>query len=166
MLVARNPDMVKHARHLATQAKADELYFDHDEVGYNYRMTNIQAALGVAQLEQLEGFIEVKRNNYLQYKELGIELLPFSEKVRPNYWFYSHISKDRDGLINYLKEFNIQTRPVWILIHTLPMYKKSRAYSIEKAYIYHEDIVNIPCSSNLITDDLNRVAGLIKELSN
>ena len=58
MLVSNHPDWAGHAKHLSTQAKADELQFYHDEVGYNYRLTNLQAALGLAQLEQLEGFIE------------------------------------------------------------------------------------------------------------
>jgi len=162
MLVARDPKHTKHARHLATQAKSDELYFDHDEIGFNYRMTNVQAAMGVAQLELIESFIDIKRNNYLRYKELGIDLLPFCEYIRPNYWFYSHISDDRDKLIEHLKDHSIQARPVWKLIHTLPMYKKCRAYSIDKAYTYHKSIVNIPCSSNLNKDDLNRVAESIK----
>jgi len=162
MLVARDPKHVKHARHLATQAKSDELYFDHDEIGFNYRMTNIQAAMGVAQLEQLEDFIDIKYNNYLRYKELGIDLLPFSDYVRPNYWFYSHITDDRDKLIQHLEENKVQSRPVWKLIHTLPMYEKCRTFSIDKAYTYHKSIVNIPCSSNLKTDDLSRVAELIK----
>ena len=162
MLVARDIKHVKHARHLSTQAKADELYFEHDEIGYNYRMTNLQAALGVAQLEQLEAFVEIKKKNYLHYQELGIELLPFANNVRPNYWFYSYMSKQRDVLIKYLGENKVQARPAWKLIHTLPMYKQCRAYDISKVAEYYEKIVNIPCSSNLGSEDVERVAALIK----
>ena len=162
MLIARDGERVNYAKHLAAQAKSDELYFDHDEIGFNYRMTNLQAALGVAQLEKLNEFIEIKRKNYLLYTELGISLLPFSENVRANYWFYSYKTANRDGLIEYLSENNIQARPVWKLIHTLPMYKSCRAYAIEKAYEHHENIVNIPCSSNLTTENIKRVAEAIR----
>jgi aminotransferase in exopolysaccharide biosynthesis len=163
MFVARDSGSVKHARHLAAQAKTDELTFDHDEIGYNYRMTNVQAALGVAQLEQLEEFIRVKRENYLLYRELGVELIPFSKNVRPNYWFYSHPAEDRDGLIKYLGEQGIQARPIWKLIHTLSMYKSNRAYTIEKAFDYYGKIVNLPCSSNLVDEDVKRVVAAVKE---
>jgi len=163
MLVSQNPEHVKRARHLSTQAKTDELYYDHDEVGFNYRMTNLQAALGVAQLEQLERFIGVKQRNYLQYQEFGIELLPFCDNMRPNYWFYSYRSKNRDELIKYLGEQCIQARPVWKLIHMLPMYRYCRAYAIERANEYYSSIVNIPCSTNLESGDVMRVASAIKE---
>jgi len=166
MLVARDTKYVSHARHLASQAKADELYFDHDEIGYNYRMTNLQAALGVAQLEQLDDFIRIKRENYMLYKELGIELLPFSENVDPNYWFYSHVTKNRDRFIQYMKEHGVQTRPVWRLIHTLPMYQNNRIYMIDKAYEFYKKIVNIPSSSNLSSDNVKYIADIIKNKSN
>lgn len=165
MLVARDVKKVNHARHLSTQAKADELYFEHDEIGFNYRMTNVQAALGVAQLEQIEDFVEVKHRNYLLYKELGIDLLPFSERVRPNYWFYSYMAENRDGLIRYLEKKRVQARPVWKLIHTLPMYKHCRAYSIEKAREYHEKIVNLPCSSNLREEGVKRTVELVSRFA-
>lgn len=98
----------------------------HDEVGYNYRLTNLQAALGLAQLEQLEGFIAHKNEMYDFYKERldgknGYRILPFRDGVRSNKWFYSLYLEDarhtRDGVIAALKAQNIQTRPVWALIH-------------------------------------------------
>jgi perosamine synthetase len=165
MLVARDAASVMHARHLAAQAKTDEIYFDHDEIGYNYRMTNVQAALGVAQLEQLEAFIKTKSENYMLYRELGVELLPFSESVRSNYWFYSHPAKDRVGLIDYLIEQGIRARPVWKLIHTLPMYKSNRAYMIEQAFDYYDKTVNLPCSSSLMGEDVKRISAKIRQWS-
>ncbi|MCL2424812.1 MAG: LegC family aminotransferase [Oscillospiraceae bacterium] len=162
MFVARDAMRVQHAKHLATQAKSDELYYEHDEIGFNYRMTNVQAAIGVAQLEQLEKFISTKQENYFLYKKLGVELLPFDERVRPNYWFYSHMTTERDKLMGHLNECNIQTRPVWKLIHTLPMYKDCFVYMIDKAYRYYDNIVNIPCSSNLSDEDVKRISELIK----
>lgn len=162
MFVARDQSRTKHAKHLSTQAKSDELRYDHDEVGYNYRMTNLQAALGVAQLEQIEQFIEIKRENYNSYHEFGISLLPFSCKIRPNYWFYSYETENPDKLITYLEENSVQSRPIWKLIHTLPMYNDCRAYDIKKAATSYDRVVNLPCSSNLKCDDIRKVTELIK----
>lgn len=163
MLVARNADRLSHAKHLSTQAKSDALRFCHDEVGYNYRMTNLQAALGVAQLEQIESFIQNKEKNYRQYIELGVELLPFSPQVRANYWFYSHPCKNRDALITHLEQWRIQARPLWELNHLQPMYADGVSFDIRKAFEFHKTIVNIPCSSSLNSAQVCRVADAIKE---
>lgn len=162
MLIAKNTEATKHAKHLSTQAKADMLYFDHDEIGYNYRMTNLQAALGLAQFEQLEKFVTVKIENYNYYLEKGLNLLPFDETLRSNHWFYSLVTDKRDELIKYLNENNIQTRPIWKLIHTLKPYAGCQSYKIEKAIKYYEKIVNIPCSTNLTKEDMDRVVETIE----
>lgn len=158
MIVSQNRDLVERCRFLSTQAKKDVVYFVHEEIGYNYRMTNLQAALGLGQMEQLEGFIQVKTENYKEYRRLGLDLLPFREGIRSNHWFYSFRSKDRDGLIKYLDSCSIQSRPVWQLIHTLKPYQNAWAYRIETALWYYARIVNIPCSSNLTKGDVARVA--------
>jgi len=163
MIVSRDTAKIERVKHLSTQAKANELYFEHDEIGYNYRMTNLQAALGVAQLEQLEGFIKIKKNNYFEYKNLGVSLLAFNENIRPNYWFFSHITEYRDDLIHYLAENKIQARPIWKLNHLHDMYKNCSTYDIKNAIMYYEKIVNIPCSSNLNNDELKYVAYIIKQ---
>lgn len=157
MIVSNKISLLKECKHLSTQAKADPLYFDHDEIGYNYRMTNLQAALGLAQLEQLEHFIEVKRNNYELYNDLNILLLPFRKNIRANYWFYSYCTPYRDPLIEYLKNNGIQSRPVWKLIHTLKPYQNEYVYDIKNANYYYDSIVNLPCSSNLSEDDVKYV---------
>lgn len=162
-LTAKSIADVRHAKHLSTQAKADAVYFVHDEIGYNYRMTNLQAALGVAQLEQLEKFVEIKKKNYELYLENGLNLLSFSDKIRTNHWFYSLVTDKRDDLIKYMTENKIQTRPIWKLIHTLKPYEGSQCYKIEKALEYYKKVVNIPCSTNLTEDDVMRVIKTIKE---
>ncbi len=162
MAVCRDPQKLARIKHLSTQAKYDAVYFIHDAVGYNYRMTNVQAAMGLAQLEQLETFIATKKRNYLYYMECGIPLLPFGNQLRPNYWFYSYKSDDRDGLLGHLAKNNIQARPVWKLAHLQSMYSGCRAYEIEKAISYYKVIVNLPCSSNLKTSDVKRVAECIQ----
>jgi dTDP-4-amino-4,6-dideoxygalactose transaminase len=161
MLTAKDGEKLKKAKYLSVQAKDDEIYFVHGEVGYNYRMTNLQAALGIAQLEQLEQFIHNKKNNYEFYNQCGISLLPFSEKIRPNYWFYSYMTENRDGLINYLKENNIQARPIWKLNHTQKPYHDCKECEITKAAEFYDKIVNVPCSANLTSEEVRYVADKI-----
>lgn len=163
MVVSNNEEYAKKIRYLSTQAKDDTLYFVHNEIGYNYRMTNIQAAIGLAQLEQLEAFIETKKNNYEEYKTQGISVKSFREDIRPNYWFYSYETEQRDDLMQYLSENKIQSRPVWKLIHTQEAYKNNQTYKIEKALNYYEQILNIPCSSNLKLEEVAKVSKCIKE---
>jgi len=169
MFTSRRYECVRHMKHLSTQAKTDDIYYTHDEVGYNYRMTNIQASIGLAQLEQLELFIEAKQANYSLYRHYGLDLLPFRDGTRPNYWFYSYVcgseGPDRDQTIRHMNSLGIQTRPVWGLCHQQPMYAGDKAYYVEKALFYHRHIVNLPCSVNLTEADIRRVAGEIKALT-
>lgn len=162
MVVSNDLDKLNYIKYLSTQAKDDPLYYKHNEVGYNYRMTNVQAAIGLAQLEQLEEFIKTKTNNYIGYMNEGIELLPFRPDIRSNKWFYSYITKKRDELIRFLEDRHIQTRPIWNLVHKLPPYKGYVAYNIEKAEVYVESVVNIPCSTNLSLNDVIAVSESIK----
>lgn len=171
MIVSNDQNLLKKAKYITTQAKSDELYFIHDEVGYNYRMTNLQAALGLAQLEQLEEFIKIKEENYNLYMESvkeipGLSLLSFRTDIRSNYWFYAlfigeKYSMNRDTLIKYLDSKNIQARPVWGLINEQKPYLSNQAYKIQKAKIYLEHIVNIPCSSNLTKEDVQFVSNCL-----
>lgn len=173
MIVAKNQDDLKRMKHLSTQAKYDNLYYIHDEIGYNYRMTNLQGALGVAQLEKLEEFIEIKRNNYNLYKELfeeinDVKLLDFNKNTRPNYWFYSLVLEsgkiNRDKIIRKLVENKIQTRPIWGLIHEQKPYIENQSYKIEKACYYHDKVINIPCSSNLKQDEVRDIIKIVKNI--
>lgn len=164
-LTAKDKKLVEKAKYLSTQAKDDEVYFVHNEIGYNYRMTNLQAALGVAQLEQIEKFIEIKEKNYYLYKENGLNLLDFDSKLRSNHWFYSFLTEKRDDLIKFLNVNQIQSRPVWTLIHTLIPYENCQTYKIEKAIRYQQKIVNIPCSTNLNKNDISYVISRIKEFN-
>lgn len=172
MIVSDNPEYSKRAKHLTTQAKSDEVYFVHDEIGYNYRLTNLQAAMGLAQLEQLEHFIATKRANYEYYKKAfgqidGLTLLEFKDNIRPNFWFYAlycgkEYPMNRDEIIKYLASKGVQSRPVWGLISEQKPYADSEAYKIEKATDFLEHIVNIPCSSNLSKEDAAYVVDCLK----
>jgi aminotransferase in exopolysaccharide biosynthesis len=161
MIVSNHAEMLERCRYLSTQAKDDTLYFIHGEVGYNYRMTNLQAALGLAQLEQLEQFIKVKTDHYQLYNQSGIPLLSFREGIRTNYWFYSYMTEDRDGLLKELDGQGIQTRPIWKLIHTLKPYEGTQSYQIEKAFYYYDHVLNLPCSTNLSAEDVLTVTNAI-----
>ena len=172
MIVSGNQQYMDEARYLSTTAKDDPIYFVHDDVGYNYRMLNIQAALGVSQIEELESFILIKKKNYERYRELldgkkGITVIPFKEETRPNYWFYSifvdesKYGSDRDVLMKKLLEANIQCRPVWKLISTQKPYLSALSVNIEKAHIYAANVLNLPCSVNLTEKQIQYVCELI-----
>lgn len=162
MIVSNHLEYLRYCKHLSTQAKIDMLYFNHDEIGYNYRMTNLQAALGIAQLEQLETFISIKEENYNYYQKYGMNLLKFRNDIRSNYWFYSYITSERDKMLKFLAEKKIQARPIWKLIHTLKPYEDSETYEISKAKEFYKNVINIPCSSNLTKEEINYVVKQIK----
>ena len=174
MVVSRDKDLLDRVRFISVQAKTDPLYFIHDEIGYNYRMLNIQAALGIEQIDRLEEFIETKRKNYERYragieKIDGLELLPFNGGVRANYWFYSLVIDEKrygmgkDELLNRLIEEGIQTRPIWGLIHEQRPYLEHEAYEMEKSIWYQRRVLNIPCSSNLAPEEVDYVIDKLKE---
>jgi dTDP-4-amino-4,6-dideoxygalactose transaminase len=173
---ARAKSYIDEARYLTTTAKDDGLYFVHNAVGYNYRMLNIQAALGVSQIDKLEKFTAIKRDNYRMYAGLiaeaqGLWLLPLPEGQRWNHWFYSLYIKDacadadagarRDRLMRALIADGIQCRPVWKLVHTQEPYLGCRDTGIERAEDYGRRVLNIPCSTSLTESEIRRVAGSI-----
>lgn len=172
-VTARDADSLAHMRYLSTQAKSDPLLYVHDEVGYNYRMTNVQAAIGVAQMEQLEEFIRRKNRNYDIYTELlqgcaAGGLLPFREETRANKWFYAFRIKE-DGAaekwMNALAQEDIQTRMVWRLNHRQKPYLNCQAYQIEKAEYYAEHILNLPCSTNIEETEIRQVCETLYKLT-
>ena len=174
-VTAKNAKVVAHMRYLSTQSKNDPHYYIHDEVGYNYRMTNLQAALGVAQLEKLNEFIERKCKNYDLYRELleGYEeakLLNFRRGTRSNRWFYSlQIHKDKVNgtireVITNLQDRGVQARAIWGLIHEQLPYKGAVSYKIEKASYYASCILNIPCSTQITNEEICYVVEQIKKV--
>lgn len=175
MVVGLDIKALKHIKYMSTQCKDDPHFYVHDEVGFNYRMTNVQAAIGVAQMEELEEFIRRKINNYDIYLKLledipNIYILPFRDNVRSNKWFYSIVFKGQEkqwdvkGLISKLDQKGIQTRPIWGLIHEQKPYLADVAYKIEKAKYYSDRIINVPCSTNITTEEIENVCMAIKEL--
>lgn len=174
-VTANEPEAVDHIRFLSTQSKTDPHYYIHDEVGYNYRMTNLQAALGVAQLEELPVFRERKQNNYELYKTLfsGFEygyLMPFRDGTNSNKWFYSlNIDKKRikvsmRDIMLSCREKGFETRAIWGLINEQKPYKDEVTYKLEKAPYYADRIINIPSSTQITKDEITYVAEQIKTI--
>ena len=171
-LISNHPEWTARAKHLSTQAKTDLLQFKHDEVGYNYRMTNIDACLGLAQMELLESFIAHKTERYAQYVAgldgvKGFSMLPFRAGTRSNHWFYSVLLPDRldrDAVIAAMQEKGIQTRPVWALIPEQCDYARNETHAMETAREYRRRIVNIPCSTNLTQAQCARVVEALLSL--
>ena len=172
-ITAKDPKVVDHLRFLSTQAKTDPHYYIHDEIGYNYRMTNLQAALGVAQMEELPEFIRRKQRNYDLYKELFkdfelAELMPFREGTSSNKWFYSlnidrnRITASMREIITSLHDKGIETRAIWGLINEQKPYEGERTYKLEKAPFYASRILNIPSSTHITKKEIQYVAEQVK----
>ena len=172
---ASNPQEVEHIRYLSTQAKDDPHFYIHNEVGYNYRMTNVQAAIGVAQLEELPEFIERKHSNYELYKSLfaGVKharLLDFRDGTYSNQWFYSleldmnYLNCSLRDVILRLQKNGVQTRAIWGLIHEQKPYVHEIAYDMGKAQYYSSCILNIPCSTQITEEEIRIVADEIKHI--
>jgi perosamine synthetase len=164
-----------HIKYLSTQAKDDLHFYVHNEIGFNYRMTNVQAALGVAQMEELETFVERKNKNYDLYRELlepceKYYILDFAKNIRSNKWFYSLVVEpEKIGLsvkdiIIKLGEEGVQTRPIWGLNHEQKPYVDCLAYNIEKAKYYSDRVINLPCSTNITQEEIKTVCETIKRI--
>lgn len=174
-VTARDSATVDHIRFLSTQAKTDPHYYIHDEIGYNYRMTNLQAALGVAQMEELPEFILRKQRNYELYKKEfeGFDLaylMPFRDGISSNKWFYSlrldrsRIKAEMRTIITSLHEKGIETRAIWGLINEQKPYLNEETYQLEKAPYYAERILNIPSSTQITAEEIHYVAEEVKKL--
>lgn len=180
-VTANKAEVVDHIRYLSTQAKDDPHYYIHHEVGYNYRMTNLQAALGVAQMEELPEFIRRKQANFERYKKLFEEfelgtLIGFREGTSSNKWFYSleinreKVTASMREIITAMEQRGVQTRAIWGLINEQIPYQGFDTYRLEKAPYYAERILNIPCSTQITEEEIvyvaNEVKQLLRELAN
>jgi len=176
MIVTDNKSIAKKAKYLVEQAKDDTVRYIHNEVGYNFRLTNLQAALGLAQLKKLKKFIRIKKGNYKLYCKLlnsvkGIKLLGIPASTAPNYWFYSLLMEkkefgmDREKLMPCLMKKKIQSRPIWYLNHLQRPYRMNQAYKIEKAQKFWKSVLNLPCSTGLKEEQVGYVASSIRNLA-
>ena len=174
MILTNDESLSEKAKYLSTQAKDDPIRYIHDEIGYNFRLTNIQAALGVAQLEQLPVILKRKKEIYAFYQSTiknieGLSLSKVPDYADSNHWMNllqidSEIySEDRDMLMQRLEENGIQTRPVWALNHLQKPYKKCQNFKIERAEQLVQCSLCLPSSSNLKDEEIQKVISLLHE---
>lgn len=153
-IITNNEALADKIKHLSTQAKIPHAWeYAHDEIGYNYRMPNINAALGLAQLEQLPHFIKYKRNLAERYKsffqESNVEFFKESQLEESNYWLNAIVLKDkaeRDQFLDTTNKEGIMTRPIWQLNNKLKMFNDCQTDGLENASWLEERVVNIPSS--------------------
>ena len=158
MLLFNDTELAAKAKHLSTQAKVPHAWeFKHDATGFNYRMPNINASLGVAQLEQLNVFLDRKRKLAQKYKEffnsIGIEFITEPEYAKSNFWLNAILLDDkmqRDEFLQFMTENKIMARPAWELMHTLPMYQNAQCGDLTNAKYISDRLVNIPSSAIIL----------------
>ena len=168
MIVTNDSELAKRAKHLSTTAKVDPLNYYHDEVGYNYRMVNVLAAIGVAQLEKLDEYVALKQTIGDRYrKELeGIGDISFQaidKGVDYNNWLFTISTSKQKELVTYLNDHKIMSRPFWMPMHLLPMYADKEYFTHENnaEEIYNNSLA-IPCSPNLTQEEQERVIQAIQ----
>ena len=160
-VLTNNLELAKHAKHLSTTAKISHKWaFKHDEIGYNYRMPNINAALGCAQLEQLPNKLEKKKKLFDKYKiELskikGVSIIEEPKNCKSNYWLQA-LTLDspslsmRDNILENLNAAGYMSRPGWDLLNSLDPFIESPSMSLETSNLLFQSLINIPSSSNLV----------------
>lgn len=159
MLLFQDEELGKFAKHITTQAKVPHRWaFVHDHIGYNYRMPNINAALGCAQLEQIDRFLESKRATAQAYKDYfaaephGIRFMKEPDGTRSNYWLNAVLLPDRESqqaFLEFTNDHGVMTRPVWELMNRLDMFKDAQTDGLKNTAYLADRIVNIPSSVKL-----------------
>lgn len=170
MIITDDEELARRAKHLTTQAKADSMEYFHDEIGHNYRLVNLLAAVGVAQMELLPEFIERRRRNAALYRQHlsqveGIDFQQHLDGVRPNEWLFTLLSDRQKALLSGLQQRQIHARPFWVPMNRLPMYAAHR-------YVQQEDVsgrlyaqgLSLPSSSNLSDELVILVCEQIKSI--
>lgn len=155
MMLFNDEKLGAFAKHITTQAKVPHRWeFRHDHIGYNYRMPNINAALGCAQLEHIEEYVASKRATANAYKEFfmtvdGIDFFVEPEGCRSNYWLNVVILKDKEAqqeFLQYTNDHGVMTRPIWELMNRLPMFEHCENDGLKNTIWFADRVVNIPSS--------------------
>lgn len=176
MLLSKNKEYVEKARFLASQSRENKIHYEHKELGYNYRMSNVLAALGKGQLKKIDKFVFKKRKIFNRYKEKmnhveGISFMPESSFSRSNRWLTTILidenktNSSRDMLIKYLESENIESRPVWKPMHMQPLYSKnyyiSRNKETDISKSLFETGICLPSGVDLSDADQDRIIEII-----
>ena len=160
-ILTNDSEMARQAKHLTTTAKVPHRWdYVHDEVGFNYRMPNLNAALGCAQLEQLSNFLESKRALFQCYRKafqeiLEVEIVKEPVGCQSNYWLQTlklsePVASERDSILEATNDAGLMTRPVWKLIHTLIPYQECPRAPLPIAESLEQRLINLPSSAGLI----------------
>lgn len=158
MLLFNDEELGAYAKHLTTQAKIPHRWeFRHDHIGYNYRMPNINAALGCAQLEHIEEYVEDKRATAAAYRDYfsrmdGIEFFVEPDNTRSNYWLNAVLLPNREeqqAFLQYTNDNGVMTRPIWELMNRLPMFENCETDHLSNTQMFADRVVNIPSSVRL-----------------
>ena len=158
MLLFNDEELGAYAKHLTTQAKVPHRWeFRHDHIGYNYRMPNINAALGCAQLEHIDEYVADKRATAAAYRDYfsrkdGIEFFVEPENTRSNYWLNAVLLPNREeqqAFLQYTNDNGIMTRPIWELMNRLPMFENCETDHLTNTRMFADRVVNIPSSVRL-----------------
>jgi predicted outer membrane repeat protein len=163
-ILTNNTELARHAKHLTTTAKLPHAWeFRHDEIGYNYRLPNLNAALGCAQLEQLPEKLAAKRKLFQQYRDAFVNVAAVTLMVEPNgcksnYWLQTLVLNtdsldQRDDLLRATNNAGIMTRPAWALMHELAQFKRFPHMDLSCAELLLKSIINIPSSSSLVRNE-------------
>lgn len=152
MIITDNEEFARKAKHITTTAKLPHKYeYIHDVTAYNFRLTNINAAIGVAQMECITTYLENKRETALKYKKYfedkRISFITELEHTKANFWLNSIILDNldiRNQFLNYTNDNNVMTRPIWMLMNKLEMYKNCQAGNLANSFWLEERVVNIP----------------------
>jgi perosamine synthetase len=169
MIVTDDEALAKKAKHLTTQAKSDPFEYMHDAIGYNYRLVNVAAAMGVAQMEQLSGFIKRKYEIIDFYKKelTGIGDIKFQQvgaDVKPNWWLPTIFTEKQKAVLKILNDNKMQSRPFWVPMNQLPMFTGNIYYNhTDRSNFVYQHCLSIPCSTYITNEDLKRVTDKIKE---
>lgn len=172
MLVTNDEQLAVQAKHLTTQAKADKFEYVHDAIGYNYRLVNILAAMGVAQMEQLPKFVRKKQQINTFYRDYlaqvgDIQFQQVTEGVKANQWLFTILSNQQPQLIDHLTQQKIQVRPLWRPMNRLEMFTNERYYTLEDhAGKIYQKSVSLPCSTNISEKEQTQVVDAIKDFFN
>lgn len=163
MILTNDEKLAKKAKHITTQAKSDPFEYMHDEIGYNYRLVNILAAMGLAQMEQLNGFLDHKSKLYTNYIDQlklvpGFKTQKITTKVSANHWLQTFQFERAGELMKFLNQEKIQVRPFWVPMNQLPMFKQELYVSNnDTSNRIYQTCVSLPCSTNLSPEDQSKV---------
>lgn len=173
MIVTDDANRRAKAKYLSTQAKDDPVEYVHNEIGFNYRLTNIQAALGCAQMEQLDETLSKKRAIAYRYDSAlgdvpGVSLMRQADWANSNFWMYTVLIDEKiygensRALMRRLAREDIQSRPLWQPMHQSPACQNFQVRGGEVADLLHRDALTLPCSAGLPLDDQDRVIDAIQ----